>query len=234
MPDYIDIVISPVTVYVDVTPRVLIYVDVVLGGGSTVAVWGSITGTLSDQTDLQTALNAKQDTLVSGTNIKTVNGNSLPGSGNIVISGGGGLGYSLKFMAVGFNPADNTSYLWGFTQVSVPSLEASIEEALANCISVPKDGTVTAVRIVTANFSALGSNEDSVVSLNVYNASGVLQSSTVVSSVVKFGGVFSKNIFVTGLSISVTGGYSILMKIQTPTWASNPAQAWVHGEIYIE
>jgi hypothetical protein len=34
----------------------------------------------------QTALNAKQDTLVSNTNIKTVNSNSLLGSGNIEIS----------------------------------------------------------------------------------------------------------------------------------------------------
>jgi hypothetical protein len=34
--------------------------------------------------------NSKQDTLVSGTNIKTVNGNSLLGSGNVVIAGGGG------------------------------------------------------------------------------------------------------------------------------------------------
>ncbi len=33
---------------------------------------------------------AKQDTLVSGTNIKTINGNSLLGSGNIEIQGGGG------------------------------------------------------------------------------------------------------------------------------------------------
>jgi hypothetical protein len=37
-------------------------------------------------TATQTALNAKQDTLVSGTNIKTVNSNSLLGSGNIEIS----------------------------------------------------------------------------------------------------------------------------------------------------
>ena len=50
-------------------------------GGS--ATWGGITGTLSSQTDLQTALNGKQDTLVSGTNIKTVNGDSLVGSGNV-------------------------------------------------------------------------------------------------------------------------------------------------------
>lgn len=34
-------------------------------------------------------LNAKQDVLVSGTNIKTVNGNSLLGSGDITIEGGG-------------------------------------------------------------------------------------------------------------------------------------------------
>jgi len=36
-------------------------------------------------TATQTALNAKQDTLVSGTNIKTVNSNSLLGSGNIAV-----------------------------------------------------------------------------------------------------------------------------------------------------
>ena len=34
----------------------------------------------------QSALNAKQDTLVSGTNIKTINGTSVLGSGNIAIS----------------------------------------------------------------------------------------------------------------------------------------------------
>jgi hypothetical protein len=36
----------------------------------------------------QTALNAKQDTLVSGTNIKTINGNTILGSGDLTISGG--------------------------------------------------------------------------------------------------------------------------------------------------
>lgn len=34
--------------------------------------------------------NGKQDALVSGTNIKTINGNSLLGSGDITVSGGGG------------------------------------------------------------------------------------------------------------------------------------------------
>lgn len=59
-------------------------IDAASGGG---AAWGSITGTLSSQTDLQTALDAKQDDLVSGTNIKTINGSSVLGSGNLTIGG---------------------------------------------------------------------------------------------------------------------------------------------------
>lgn len=52
-------------------------------GGS--VAWGAITGTLSSQTDLQTALNAKQATLISGTNLKTVNSTSLLASGNLLL-----------------------------------------------------------------------------------------------------------------------------------------------------
>lgn len=55
------------------------------GGGGGGASWGSITGTLSSQTDLQSALDAKQDDLVSGTNIKTVNSTSLLGSGDVAV-----------------------------------------------------------------------------------------------------------------------------------------------------
>lgn len=85
------------------------------GGGST--TWGSITGTLGSQTDLanalsgkqaagsyassvhthtisdvtglQTALDGKSDALVSGTSIKTINGTSLLGAGDISIASGG-------------------------------------------------------------------------------------------------------------------------------------------------
>lgn len=43
-----------------------------------------------DVVGLGAALNAKQDDLVSGTNIKTINGESVLGSGDLVIAGGGG------------------------------------------------------------------------------------------------------------------------------------------------
>ncbi len=53
---------------------------------------------ISDTTGLQTALDAKQATLVSGTTIKTINSESLLGSGDIAISGGGSTAKSF-FMA---------------------------------------------------------------------------------------------------------------------------------------
>lgn len=50
------------------------------------------THVIADVTGLQTALNGKQDTLVSGTNIKTINGESLIGPGDISVSGAGLIG----------------------------------------------------------------------------------------------------------------------------------------------
>ena len=69
------------------------------GSGNAASITGGVT--LIDELHLTTDLadtyiasastwNAKQAALVSGTNIKTVNGNSLLGSGDLVISGGGG------------------------------------------------------------------------------------------------------------------------------------------------
>lgn len=56
-----------------------------IGSLATVATSGSYND-LTNKPDLST----KQDTLVSGQNIKTINNESLLGSGNITISGGGG------------------------------------------------------------------------------------------------------------------------------------------------
>lgn len=50
--------------------------NVIQATGAAVATWGGITGTLSDQTDLQTALNAKQNTLTAGDAI-TITGDTI-------------------------------------------------------------------------------------------------------------------------------------------------------------
>ena len=60
------------------------------GEDGTDAIWGNITGDISNQTDLVSSLQTKQNLLVSGTNIKTINNQSILGSGNIDIQSGGG------------------------------------------------------------------------------------------------------------------------------------------------
>ncbi len=51
-----------------------------------VAKFGFIQGEVSDQENLQEALDEKQDILISGTNIKTINGESVLGNGDILIT----------------------------------------------------------------------------------------------------------------------------------------------------
>lgn len=66
--------------------------DVVASDSITIGI-----GKLQAQsTETKSILNDKQDTLVSGTNIKTINNENLLGSGNITIQGGGG-GVSMTY-----------------------------------------------------------------------------------------------------------------------------------------
>ena len=51
--------------------------------------WGRIVGKLREQKDIAKNFRLKQDLLKSGENIKTINGQSLLGSGNLVITGVG-------------------------------------------------------------------------------------------------------------------------------------------------
>ena len=64
---------------------------------------------------LTSKINQKQDTLVSGENIKTINGNSLLGSGDIVVEGGGSSNIveltQAEYDALGDNVDADTLYL---------------------------------------------------------------------------------------------------------------------------
>lgn len=60
---------------------------------------------LTDIENVETSVADKQDTLVSGTNIKTVNGNSLLGSGNIEIGGSGTVDAQMSNSSI--NPVQN-------------------------------------------------------------------------------------------------------------------------------
>jgi hypothetical protein len=61
-------------------------------------------------------LNAKQDTLISGTNIKTVNGSSLLGSGNITIAAGAsGIAGAIQFSDGSSLSSDAATFFWNNT-----------------------------------------------------------------------------------------------------------------------
>ena len=88
------------------------------------AVWGGISGLLMQQLDLQAALDAKQATLVSATNIKTINGASILGSGNLTIASGVAIGDTITSAtagsilfagAGGILAQDNANFAWNNT-----------------------------------------------------------------------------------------------------------------------
>jgi hypothetical protein len=70
-------------------------------------------------------------------------------------------------------------------------------------------------------------------SIDVYDINKIFVSSNSLSSSVKFNATFHTQYLVTGLNIPVLQGYNIIIKWITPTWTTNPTQAWIQGNIYI-
>ena len=97
----------------------------------------------SNELALKSEVDGKQDELVSGTNIKTVNGQSLLGSGNIAISGGSG--------------GDVTQEEFDSLADAVSSIDADLARLTEN-VSGKQDLLVSGRNIKTINgYSILGS-----------------------------------------------------------------------------
>jgi hypothetical protein len=87
----------------------------ILDGG--LITYTELNNLLNSTSNIQTQLNAKQATLVSGTNIRTINGTSLLGSGNIVIEGGEG--GSMVYPGAGIPLSTGTAWGTSITNNSV-------------------------------------------------------------------------------------------------------------------
>jgi len=98
-----------------------------------------------------TAIGAKQDTLVSGTNIKTINGNSILGSGNIVIASAGNQAF--RTYGTGFTLAASSGDRWYVIQSGTNSgTESNVQ------VSAEFAMTFTEIRVrTTGTQSATGS-----------------------------------------------------------------------------
>ena len=100
------------------------------------------------ENELETALAGKQDTLVSGTNIKTINGYSILGEGNIQIQGGSGgdISIATEDTVGGILATDNSTVEGveafvdvddtGKASVKIPSVdETSTQEDVVNLLN---------------------------------------------------------------------------------------------------
>ena len=111
-----------------------------------------------DKDEVDDALSDKQDSLVSGTNIKTVNNNSLLGSGNISISGSGTVDSSLSTTST--NPVQNQAIANAITdlETDVTSLNNSITNKVDTIYSTTAtcNSTLAFTSTTTVNFRRIG------------------------------------------------------------------------------
>jgi hypothetical protein len=159
--------------------------------------------------------NGKQDLLVSGTNIKSVNGTTLLGSGDLTT-----LGYTLSVQALTSSPVDAQTIYFG----NLP--KAPVTVAATSKVYIPKAGTIKRAEIYCYSGTA-GTNQAWSGYVRLNNATDTLIATLSVATNER---VFSNS----ALSIAVVAGDYFEIKFINPTWPTNPATTIFGGYIYIE
>lgn len=102
----------------------------------------------SSMLEIIDAINGKQEKLVSGTNIKTINNESLLGSGNINISGGGGTATDVQINGTSItsnnvaNIKTNSTYNATSNKIATMSDVPSVDSALSSTSTNPVQNKV--------------------------------------------------------------------------------------------
>lgn len=158
--------------------------------------------------------NNKQDALVSGTNIKTINGSTILGSGDLDTA------YTLFVQALTSAPADGATIYFG-TLPKAPVTTANISK-----VRIPRDGIIKQCRIHSYSGTA-GSNENWSMYIRKNNTTDTLVQTLALNT-------NEREWSNTSLNISVVAGDYIEIKLINPTWATNPNTTIFGGHIYIE
>lgn len=203
----------------------------------------------SKENDVQTKINElvddKQDTLVSGTNIKTINSNSILGSGDLTIDSlPSQTGQSGKYLTT-----DGTSTSWGTPTASVASDNKSITKNSSNEIQtvgvIDQNNTSSAIKTWTgtrAQYDAIVTKDAN----TLYNTdNGLFLGTTQIanlSSVRNIGEVVQSTIplsdaglhLLDGSLISGSGAYSAFVTYIAGLYNDDPTASYFaqsHGEI---
>lgn len=171
---------------------------------------------VSGQSDVVADSTTDTLTLAAGSNI-TLTTNATTDTLTIAASGGG-LGYTLTFTGSNFNPADATTYFTSLGQTNTNSGRRKVY--------VPKAGTIKVIQI-DAYASTAGSGEQIDMYVRVNNTTDTLIASV---SAATNGRSFTN----TGMSVAVSVGDYLELKMVCPTWVTNPASWDMGGVAYIE
>lgn len=198
------------------------------GGGSGDAVWGAITGTLSDQTDLAAALAEKQDTLTAGSNI-TINNNIISATDTTYSAFTGATGSVAGSAGLVPAPAttDNDKYLkgdgtWAEAGGSVSYDGTTINENASNelqAIGVKEARTDTAIRFwhgTEAQYNVGGGINPNETYYNWEYSNENWTSSNLGTSLIRQDVVYGNGIYATN------NGNSALYSTDNQNWNTSP------------
>lgn len=189
-------------------------------------VWGTITGTLSNQTDLQSQLNTKAN-LASPTftgnptaPTQTAGNDSTRLATTAFVQAALATKYQVYFQCDLTSPADATTYFIGTSPMQLQTT-GSVTHGAALAT-----GTIYAAIICSRN-NAVNSNETSsfYVSINggadqTLTTNFIYVNPTTISRI-------------TGLNIAVTAGDDLVVKTTTPTWVTNPTNVALSVVLFI-
>jgi hypothetical protein len=161
-----------------------------------------------------TTFNNKQAALVSGTNIKTLNGVSILGSGDL------DAGYTLSVQALTSSPADGQTIYFG----NLP--KAPVTTAAISKVYIPRSGVIKRAEIYCYSGTA-GTNQAWSGYIRLNNTTDTLIATLSVATSER---VFSNS----SLSIAVVAGDYFEIKFINPTWATNPLTTIFGGYVYID
>jgi hypothetical protein len=162
---------------------------------------------------IQTQLNAKQDTITTGTAAQYLKGD---------LSLGTYQGYVVHVGCTNSTPADATTYFIG------GHFGTTILTTTANTLRVyfPKAGTIKAIYVTFTQ--GVGTNEASTISFRLNDTTDTQISAAVDNSAAQ------TTVSNTSLSIAVAQGDFGHIKWVTPTWVTNPTGLRIFVSIYVE
>jgi hypothetical protein len=163
----------------------------------------------------QSALDVKQATLVSATNIKTINGVTLLGSGDLPAPG-----YVINVQALTSSPADGATIYFGMLP------KAPTATAATSKVFIRQAGTIKRAEIYCFSGTA-GTAEAWVAHVRKNNTTDTQIASVSLNTSER---IFSN----TGLNIPMAAGDFFEIKMVNPTWVTNPLTCIFGGYVYIE